>query len=69
MATSGQLQEEADTLFQNYALLHAQAVAAGDQANADTGAQRRRRYRQIPRPGRRQDQQIATRPRPSISSS
>jgi RHS repeat-associated protein len=36
MATSGQIQEEADTLYQNYALLHAQAVAAGNQADADS---------------------------------
>jgi len=36
MASSGQLAEEAGTLYKNYALLHAQAVAAGDQANADS---------------------------------
>ena len=36
MEESGQIQEEADTLYQNYALLHAQAVAAGEQADADS---------------------------------
>jgi RHS repeat-associated protein len=36
MEESGQIQVEADTLYQNYALLHAQAVAAGDQAAADS---------------------------------
>lgn len=34
-AAGGQLQEEADTQYQDYALLHAQAVAASDQSRSD----------------------------------
>jgi RHS repeat-associated protein len=36
LAESQQAQQAAETLYQNYALMHAQAVAAGDKADADS---------------------------------